>query len=762
MKSLTKKHSKNINPKIRILLLFFTENLAVFSFFLICSCIMLSSYIPLKEIGTSITGGDAEQFTFFTAWQHHVYLSGNWDQLFQMPISHPLPNAGGLTDILPGLAFLSLIFRLFTNNIFLIYNLTVLLCTTLCGLSFYWLARDVKVSRPASLFGAFIFSFNGIFIWHAAGHLSVLSFFFAPLVFLFLRRYILEHKIRWALLCAVMLLFQGLCSSRLGIITLLGVIIFIPFFGVSPWKLNKNNGPDSKAKWWSLPLILTLLGVSCILITLVYMPALELKEILPDRRTAIDAAKHSLDPISILLPNMEKSHDISITGKVVSHAVKFKHTGEGRAFLGWITYTIIIIWAFSCRKKRNILKTMPWIGLGTLSVIMALGPCLRFNEKIYSIKLPWYYIGKIIPPLLTFRVPGRMALLTGLSLAVLSSIALTNLFSRNNNKNYKIWIIVLLCILIAGLELRPVDKFPHRFKFDFNNTISKYFSLIDIEGAVVHLPFNSNQEYLFYQLPGFRPCINSFGGGIINRWDMSVKEKLKNFPSNESINLLRKTGVRYIVAHNPKMQKKLDVHKDFKKIHFKIYKIKGKITSISEVRKQGLPFTLKIPFQSDDDSFYSSDSPPVITRCTFKNSGQKVTPYHMRETGQKNGNIQFTVNGFYPNLSLPWPDDVFTTRVFSISMLIRIKNSVHKIADSSLFWFYTSERKQQFNSTKIKFKVDRGWQIIRYPLENIPGWPPESSPVSIRIDIESPSMPGTIFEIEEIRFEGKKNTPVDK
>jgi hypothetical protein len=104
----------------------------------LASVLMFWHFAPLGHLSNSIPWGDAMEFTYFLAWQHHVLATGSFTQWFEMPISWPLPHAGGLTDILPGVAGLTFPLYLLTGNPYTVYNPATLLPPRGSGKPIQW------------------------------------------------------------------------------------------------------------------------------------------------------------------------------------------------------------------------------------------------------------------------------------------------------------------------------------------------------------------------------------------------------------------------------------------------------------------------------------------------------------------------------------------------------------------------------------------------------------------------------------------------
>lgn len=733
------------------------EAMVVLILYIICSLIMFYPFAPLGRLSDTLNYGDSVQFTFFLSWGHQVLQSGDWGNYFALPISHPLPMAGGLTDILPGVALTTLPFRLFTSNPILIYNLSTLLYGTLNGFFFYILCRGVGAIKPAAFVAGFFFSFNGFMQWHAIGHLSVLSFCWAPLVFLCVWNCLhQEEKYKWAALAGLFFFLQALSSSRLGIIALLGVFLLVLFSGLKRWK--SIGWKPGLALFFSIV-------ISFGLVAYLYSPALVIKKHLPSKRSMIDVAMVSVDLAGYAVPNSQEGRDLSLTGIFYnSLEMEFSRRDESRPYLGWSLYISLFIllctylyFRFKDRKtessfwqEHKFSLLIPWLCMGLVAAILSLGPYLWFKGEMYRVPLPWLAVIKVVPPLATFRAIARFALLVAMALCLSLALLWTYLEQRTGLPKWISYILAGLVILCAGADFYVLSP-PTRCKPTQNSDLTTFLQEnANKEGAVMMFPFPGSQNCLLELIPVFPPTANSFHGGLQNDWIDFVSQTISNIPSEESVQLLKNMGIRWVVDRDGSLKNKLINHRDFSPVTDNIYEINDPATLESSykmgremVLEAAPPLTLSQDFPETNNRFLRFD---------FEKDTEGWTGYNMRTQNLTNGVLQFVCKNTDPIIYRSFSPPLDPKKTTFLQVKYRTLNSLHESVKFKIYWQGDDKKTGERNSSQLNVTTSKDWQVIQFPLMNLPCWNSNENIHQIRIDPENPSLGGTIFELDEIRI----------
>jgi hypothetical protein len=735
----------------------YLEPIIVLFLYIVASLIMFYPFAPVGGLSDTLNYGDSVQFTFFLSWGHEVLLSGDWGNFFALPISHPLPMAGGLTDILPGVALTTLPFRLFTSNPVLIYNLSTLLYGTLNGFFFYILCRGVGAIKPAAFVAGFFFSFNGFMQWHAIGHLSVLSFCWAPLVFLCVWNcFHRQDKYKWAALAGLFFFLQALSSSRLGIIALLGVFLLILFSGLNRWK--SIGWKPGLALFFSIV-------ISFGLVAYLYSPALVIKKHLPSKRSMIDVAMVSVDLAGYAVPNSQEARDLSLSGKAFNlTGKKLPNRNESRPYLGWSLYLSFFTLSCAClffrfrdRKKETgfwqehkLTLLIPWLCMGMAAALLSLGPYLWFKGEMYRIPLPWLAVIKAIPPLATFRAIARFALLVAMALCLSLALLWTYLEARIRLPKWVSYILAGFVLLGAGADFFVLST-PARFKPTLNSDLTTFLQEnAHKEGAVMMFPFPGNQNWLLELIPVYPPTVNSFSGGLKNDWITFTEQSVKDIPSENSVSLMKNMGVRWIVDRDGTLKNRLKDHKDFSPVAENIYELQYP-TSMELAYKMGKDMVLEVtpPITLLQDFPETNNK---YLRFTFEKDTQGWVGYNMRTQTLKDGVLQFISKNTDPLIYRSFSPPLAAKKITSLQIKYRTLNSLRESINFKIYWQGDDKIIGEQNSNQLTVTTSKDWQVIQFPLTDFPCWNSNENIYQIRIDPENPSLGGTIFEINEIRM----------
>ena len=177
---------------------------------------VIKTYPLVLHIGTHLPGdiGDPVLVTWILSWGTHALTTNPWS-LFHANIFYPAENTLALSEHMIAVVPLFGPSYLLTGNPTLAYNIVFLLSFVLCGISMFLLVHHWTRSFWASLLAGCFFAFAPI-RFTEIHHLQLNSVYWAPLVFLFLDRF-LRNKYWADLTCfAVFYWLQVLCLVYLG------------------------------------------------------------------------------------------------------------------------------------------------------------------------------------------------------------------------------------------------------------------------------------------------------------------------------------------------------------------------------------------------------------------------------------------------------------------------------------------------------------------------------------------------------------------
>ena len=166
----------------------------------------------------------------------HYILTGQWSQIYHLPMFFPVSYSMTLCFPIFGQSFLALpFFMLGFDNIYVLYNLFTIFCYVMCGWGAFLLIRDMTRTAIPALIAACLYTLLPFRVANIP-HLNLLFHFSIPFCFLFLYRFLRESRIRDLLLFNAFLLTQFLfdlsigfyLSIALGFFYLFGLFILRP------------------------------------------------------------------------------------------------------------------------------------------------------------------------------------------------------------------------------------------------------------------------------------------------------------------------------------------------------------------------------------------------------------------------------------------------------------------------------------------------------------------------------------------------------
>jgi hypothetical protein len=210
---------------------------------------------------------------------------------------------------------------------------------------------------------------------------------------------------------------------------------------------------------------------------------------------------------------------------------------ERRLFAGLvpIVLTLVALWPPVTRVRVAY----------ALALLFAVDMSLGVNGLTYR------FLYDHLLPFRALRVPARMGVLVGFSLAVLSGFGVARLGQRLR-PGQRAWLAAGCC----GLVLFEYRSKPLELAFVPSRPPAIYTDLVRADVAnepVVELPIaREDPTYMYYSTFHWRPLLNGYSGFFPASYDHLVGA-LKAFPSEEGFAALREHGARYLVVHGELM-----------------------------------------------------------------------------------------------------------------------------------------------------------------------------------------------------------------
>jgi len=440
------------------------------------------------------------------------------------------------------------------------YSLVFMGFIALNGCAMYFLAREWTGSAAAAFIAGLIYGFWP-FTLSRSGQPNIIVVCWIPLALLYLRRTVEKGHKRDAVLTAIFLVLTGM--ARWHLLIMGGVIVGL-------YLLYKCL-TDSDCRTWRTFGLLMLIGLLVmILLAPLAAPIIiaQMTQANPEDIFIDKQSRHQTDLLAYVFPN----HNLSLWGRVASRLGKI-NTQDRVPFLG---YTAIILAFYGMMKNWR--STRFWVLVAMVYLALALGPQLRFYNRVYpQVPMPYRLVGDLFF-IRVLRMPNRFNVFLGLPFGMLAALGVRALLQGRRFGQKPVLLIGTLGVLILGeyclvpyRTLRPVV--PVWYK-QLAAREPDHFAVLDVPMA----PRYYDKRYILYQTVHGKPMLE----GHVSRLPREAFTFLNSTPflkklhkSNEMVmdsdresitgqlGPLAEAGVRYIILHKYFAEpKQLDAWRD--------------------------------------------------------------------------------------------------------------------------------------------------------------------------------------------------------
>jgi len=332
-------------------------------------------------------------------------------------------------------------------------------------------------------------------------HYQLFGFQLVPSFFLFLYMYL--KNLQWKNLLILIIIYSFSISLSIYLAPMLlviSILISIPLLVINNKKYFLDKNIKTNIFYTLIIIILSIL----ILYNFQFKPYIQVKKDFPVQSYS-ETSKYSADYNSIFT-----------TKSIFSlwyNKVNYKKYGEWEYayFPGYILIILTVLFLifriykrlsfYICYKKNkinygyklNIQKSYLveqnlinyFILLFIISVILSWGPYQKSNP---AIKLPFYYLSKLIFGLRDIRAPGRFGMFIGLPLGIIATSALREIERISRHK-----ILIIFIVLLIMFESIP--KFP---VYDYSIDKYGYYKMVSMiiqpGTPIIELPVCGNDN----------------------------------------------------------------------------------------------------------------------------------------------------------------------------------------------------------------------------------------------------------------------------
>ena len=500
--------------------------------------------------------GDPAFNTWVLAWDVHI-LTTDPLNLFNTNIFYPLTqNTLAFSEHLIADMLVAFPVILITHNPILAYNSILFLSFVLSGFGMFLLINYYINDKYSAFLGGVIFAFCTIRFAHI-GHLQLLTAQWMPFALLYLDKFLHKGDYKNLALLYMFYVLQTLSCWYHAFY----IAITLGVYALSIFIINRDLRKNLFQRSFQMKSILFLICTLAVVAPFAY-PYIQVAQEYGFTRTldeisffSADVGDYLLTPVTNLVYGTI-SYPFQANRNIAEHSLFpgitviilslyglfflmwFKLNGESRLALVNVSNTI-----------QNI-----YLLIALIAFILTLGYPLHFFGHILNISLPYKYLFDYFPGFKSMRVPSRFGFIVMLSLSVMAAYGLKRFIeSKPKIKKLAISFIFVLLIISESLYIpvfggtMPVGReIPETYQWMANETG---------DFAIVELPSESwgdDTEYMYYSTYHWKKLVNGYSGFFPDSYPETMKA-LMLFPSNESVDLLKMIGVKYVVIHTKEM-----------------------------------------------------------------------------------------------------------------------------------------------------------------------------------------------------------------
>jgi hypothetical protein len=478
------------------------------------TAVLLLPQVRQLSNGLSVETGDPLFSVWRLSWVAHQ-LPRDPRHLYDGNIFHPEPFTLAYSDsmIVPALMAAPL-YWLGVSRI-TTYNLIFLSAFALSGAAMFVLVRSLTRHAAAALIAGFLFAFLPYRFMHYS-HLELQMAQWMPLSLWALHRTFDRGRLADGLLTGFFIALQTLSSWYYG-------IFFVTY--LVPFALVLLFGEGLPRPAASLRALAAGACLSAILVVPFAIPYFEARQIVGERDTG-DTGFYSATPINYLAAHPRNAAYGWLTAKWGGQ--------ERELFQG---FAVLIIALIGLWPPLSAVR----IAYG-IALLIAFEISLGFNGFLFS------GLHAVFLPYRGLRVPARMAILVGFSLAVLSGFGVARICREMKSRKAAIAAGVLLAAVVAveywpKVIVAPISTRPPSIYSQLPSEHTVLVELPLVRPDIAYEPF-----YMYFSTFHWHPLVNGYSGFSPPSYPPLV-DMMANFPSDESIAELRRRGVTHVVVH---------------------------------------------------------------------------------------------------------------------------------------------------------------------------------------------------------------------
>jgi hypothetical protein len=520
------------------------------------------TYPLIRHFGTHLPAGigDPLLVTWILAWGTHA-LTTDPLNLFNANIFYPVQNTLALSEHMIAVVPLFAPVYLLTGNPIVAYNTVFFLSFILCGMAMFLLVHHWTENFWASLLSGCLFAFAPI-RFAELSHLQLYNFYWAPLVLLFLDKF-LRSK-RWGDLgCfAVCYWLAVLSSVYLGWFTTITVGVYTLYYIV-----RIDRGLLSRM----MVLRYAVFSVASLIVLIPFhLPYYVIQQHWGFSTSLQECIYWSADPLLNYFypPYLFNTAYLSLVESYFSR-VRYP-LNQQMLFPGLVLGFLVVagslpvakchpIWRFF-QPQRLFRLILVW------SLLLSLGPSLVILGHDTGLPLPYLLFYYLVPGFQAMRVPGRFALMAMLGASVVAALG----FLRTSEFIWRrwrqrqawsygfqgLWALFWIGLFIAELGFKPLPlaSIPSGQRVP---EVYRWLATRQLDGPIVELPLGQSfwaaLKYMYFSTYHWLPIVHG-ASRFLPPTHAQLNTELSAFPSRKAAELLSAVGVKGLVLHTDQLE----------------------------------------------------------------------------------------------------------------------------------------------------------------------------------------------------------------
>jgi len=448
-------------------------------------------------------GSDAWSHFWVFWWVKDALLNGHSAYVTDL-LYHPV----GVPLYTQNIAWINIVIwlgiQLFTGDL-AAYNLTFMAVYVFNAISMFWLIyvllKEQSFSRNTLIFSAFlgglIYGFWPYILRHNF-HPNLSLTASIPLSMLFLYRTIRYRKWRDVILSGLFIGVIGLTRWQLLVMAL---------FIVIPFVLYQLYRERDTLDWALIRKLVVANGLAIMLMLPLLIPIAnyQINRTFPEDIFFDQQEGAQTDLLAYVLP----SHAHPLWGDAMYSF--YDGLSESIAYTPFIGFVTLLLAFFGILRKWRFSRF--WFFLALWIMVMALGPTLQVNGRLFpGILMPYTFI-EDIPLIRLLRKTDRLNVLLGIPIAMLAAVGTATLLA--NRQRWQRWLITitLSCLILFEYTVFPFPSQDAHVPLWYTDVLAK-----EPEGtAVMELPLQprelADKQHMYYQTIHRHPI----AGGHLSR-----------------------------------------------------------------------------------------------------------------------------------------------------------------------------------------------------------------------------------------------------